>query len=243
MQLFGRPFRPRLWPTLTALPVFLVLIGLGTWQAQRMGEKEAEIATLQARWQAPPIELPQDFSDPEALQFHRVELTGRFLNDKEFYLPGKSYKATHGLYVATPFLLDDGRSVIVNRGWVPDKYKQPESRQAGLFQDRVTIEGILRIGGWKSRDFVKPENDPAKNVWYYFDLPAMAAVAGLQQPVTAMYVEALGDESTGILPIGLPFRVDIPNDHLQYAITWYLLAVALLVIYLAFHLKRKPDGA
>lgn len=241
MQLFGRPFRPRLWPTVMTLPILLVLIGLGTWQVQRMSEKGAEIAMLQARWQAEPIALPEDFSDPEALQFRRVLLTGHFLHDKELYLPGKTYKGTYGLWVATPFVLEDGRGVIVNRGWVPEKYQSPDSRTMGLFEGPTTVEGILRIGGWKSRDFVRPENDPARNIWYYFDLPAMVEAAGLERPVTAMYVEALGDESTGILPIGLPSQVDIPNDHLQYAITWYLLAVALVVIYVLFHLKRRPE--
>lgn len=240
MQLFGRPFKPRLWPTLIALPAFLVLLGLGAWQLERLSWKQGLIAELTSRMEAPPIAMPDAPADPASLEFRRVTLQGEFLHDKELYFPDKTYKGTHGLWVATPFRLDDGRVVIVNRGWVPDKYLLPKTRQPGLLPGHVTVEGILRLPGWKGWDSMKPANDPGRNAWYFFDLPAMAEAAGLTGVVPELYVEALGDESTGLLPIGLDRHVELPNDHLQYAITWFALALVLLGIYIAFHL-RKPD--
>jgi surfeit locus 1 family protein len=237
LTLFGRPFRPRLWPTLIALPTFLVLLGLGLWQLDRLAWKQTLIDEIQARITAPPMALPADLGDP-ALEFRRVDLVGHFLHERELYLPGKTYKGTYGQWVATPFVLGDGRTVIVNRGWVPEKYYKPESRAEGLLAGEVTVQGIVRLPGWQGWDSARPDNVPAANVWYYFDLPAMAQAAGLENPVTEVYVEALGDESTGLLPIGLDRRVELPNDHLQYAITWFALAVVLLAIYLAFHLRR-----
>jgi len=241
LTLFGRPFRPRLWPSVIALPTFLVMLGLGFWQLDRLAWKQQLIDELSARMAAPAIALPADLSDP-ALEFRRVEITGSFLHERELYLPGKTYKGTYGQWVATPFRLQDGRGLIVNRGWVPEKYFKPESRREGLLPGEVTLEGIIRLPGWQGWESARPDNAPAANVWYYFDLPAMAAAAQLENPVTAVYVELLGDESTGLLPIGLDRRVQLPNDHLQYAITWFALAAVLLAIYLAFHLRRPAQA-
>lgn len=239
MTLFGRPFRPRLWPTAIALPAFLVLVGLGVWQLERLAWKQDLIQELSERMAAPPIALPGDLADP-TLEFRRVTVTGRFLHERELYLPGKTYKGTHGQWVVTPLVLEDGRALLVNRGWVPDRYARPETRKEGLLAGTVTVEGIIRLPGWQGWESARPDNAAAANVWYYFDLPAMAAAAGLENPVTAVYVEALGDESTGLLPIGLDRDVELPNDHLQYAITWFALALTLLGVYLAWHLRR-PD--
>lgn len=242
MTLFGRPFRPRLWPTLIALPAFLVLIGLGLWQLDRLAWKEGLIQELSQRMAADPVPLPLDLADP-ALEFRRVTVTGHFLHERELYLPGKTYKGTYGQWVVTPFVLEDGRSVLVNRGWVPEKYFRPETRKEGLLPGTLTFEGIIRLPGWQGWDSARPDNAPQANVWYYFDLPAMAEVTALENPVTEVYVEALGEEATGLLPIGLDRHVELPNDHLQYAITWFALALALLGIYIAWHLRApSADG-
>ncbi len=89
---------------------------------------------------------------------------------------------------------------------------------------------------------MRPDNAPERNHWYYFDLQAMAAAAGLERPVQEFYVEALGSEATGLLPIGLELQVRLPNDHLQYAITWFALALALAAIYLLSQSRRSPPA-
>jgi len=238
MQLFGRPFRPRLWPTVIAVPAFLLLLGLGFWQLDRLAQKEALIATLEARWSEAPAAFPERIDDYEAWEYRRVLLRGHFLHERELLFPGKTYKGSVGSWIATPFVLDNGRSVIVHRGWLPDRYLPRASRTEGLPEGEVTVEGILREGGWTGWESMRPENSPAQNYWLWFDLPAMAAAAELQNPVTDVYVMELGDEATGLLPIGLELSVDLPNDHLQYAITWFALAIALAVIYLVFHLRQ-----
>lgn len=238
MQLFGRPFRPRLWPTLVALPTFLVLVGLGVWQLDRLAQKQELIDRLEARWSEAAVPFPASIDSFDDWEYRRVLLQGHFLHEQEFLFPGKTYKGTVGSWIATPFVLDDGRTVIVHRGWVPDQYESRATRKEGLSEGEVTIEGILRQGGWSGWESMRPDNAPAQNFWLYFDLPAMAAAAALRNPVTDVYVMQLGDEKTGLLPIGLELTVDIPNDHLQYAITWFALAIALAVIYLVFHLRQ-----
>jgi len=242
MTLFGRPFRPRLWTSLAALAMFLVLIGLGTWQVVRLEWKQGLIAERQARWEAPAIAFPADPSDP-ALLHRRVEARGRYLHDRELYLPGRSYKGSTGMGVATPFVLEDGRGLIVYRGWVPSSREDPASRAGGNPEGQVTVEGVLLPGGWHGSDWAQPENDVDRNAWFFVDPAGMAAAAGLETPIDGVYLGLYRDDPEASLPFTPPPPMDLRNDHLQYAITWYALAVALVVIYLVFHTgpKRRPE--
>ena len=233
-----RRFRPGLWATVCTLLALALMLGLGTWQVQRLSWKEAMIAERQGRSAAPPIALPGDIAEPAALAFRPVRVTGRFLHDREFYLANRTYKREVGLHVVTPIVLDDGRTLLVDRGWVPMDRRNPAARPDGQLEGTVTLEGLVRTGGWKGSALFRPDNEPAKNVWLWFDLPAMAAAAGLAAPVTALYLEAGPAENPGGLPKGGRTPIHLRNDHLQYAITWYALAVVLLAIYVIFHTRR-----
>ena len=233
-----RRFRPALWPTLFTLPVLAALIALGSWQLQRLDWKEGQIAEREARSAAPAIALPREIGDPEALEFRRVQLTGRFRHDAEMYLNGCTYKRQVGVHVVTPMVLADGRGLLVDRGWVPMARKDPASRVEGQPDGPVVIEALLRTGGWKGSAMFRPDNRPEDNTWFWVDPEAMAVWAGLENPVTAVYAAAGPAANPGGLPVGGQSRVTLRNDHLQYAIIWYALAVALAVIYVIFHLRR-----
>jgi surfeit locus 1 family protein len=232
--------RPRLWPTLITLLGLVVLLGLGTWQLERLAWKQALIAELKARAQDPPMALPARITDAEALEFRPLRLQGRFLHDRELYLEARSHEGQPGLHVVTPLLLDDGRALLVDRGWVPLARRAPGTRRAGQLAGRVTVAGQARIGGWTGYGFLRPDNDPEANVWLWMDLAPMAESAGLSKPVTGLYLVAGPAANPGGLPIGRAAEVGLPNDHLQYAITWYALALALLVVYL---LQQSRPGA
>lgn len=233
-----RRFRPGLWATVCTVLALAVLLGLGTWQVERLAWKEAMIAERQGRSTAAPMALPAEIAEAVALEFRPVRVTGRFLHDRELYLASRSYKRQVGLHVVTPMVLDDGRGLLVDRGWVPMDRRDPETRTAGQLGGTVTLEGLLRSGGWKGSAMFRPDNDPDENVWLWPDLPAMAAAARLEAPVTALYLEASPAENPGGLPRGGQTPINLRNDHLQYAITWYALAVVLLVIYVIFHTRR-----
>ena len=95
--------------------------------------------------------------------------------------------------------------------------------------------------------FTRPPNDPGNNLWLWFDLPAMAKQASLENAITAVYGEmlstGLGSEVPGGLPVPIGARIDLRNEHLEYALTWYALAVALLVIYIIFSTKRNERSS
>jgi len=225
-----RKFQPRFWPSLAALIALAVLLGLGTWQMQRLDWKAALIAEMQARGAAAAIELPRDLSAPD-LEYRKVRLRGTFLHDRELYLSSRTNKGKVGLHVVTPMRLDDGRIILVDRGWVPPEKKDPAARAEGQVAGPVALEGVLRRGGWGGSTWFQPANQHEENLWLWLDLPAMAARAGVPGAETAAYVAAHLAEIPGGYPLGGTARVDLSNNHLQYAITWYALAAILLVIY------------
>lgn len=225
-------FRPRLGPTLFTVPALIAMLALGTWQVQRLEWKEALIAERDARVAAPGIAAPGTDADLRELEFRRVSLSGRFLNGQEMFLAARSMNGNVGYHVVTPFLLASGAAVLVDRGWIPLDRKEPSARLEGEIEGETEIEGLIREGGRKG--WFIPDNRPAENFWFYVDVPAMAAHAGLAE-VRPYFVEAGPAMNPGGFPIGGQTRLKLPNDHLQYAITWYLLALALAVIYLIYH--------
>jgi surfeit locus 1 family protein len=241
-------FRPLLWPTLFTLPALLLMLGLGVWQLERLQWKTTLIAERAERMQAAPIDLPRPGDDLAAVEYRRVALAGSFLHDQELALAARSHLGIPGYHIVTPFRLADGLTVLVDRGWVPLARRDPKTRAEGQLPGEVTLAGLIRrpVGqGW-----MVPDNEPEHNLWFWFDLPAMARHAGITGPLAPVYVDAAAGNVPGGYPLGGETRVELPNDHLQYAFTWFSLAIALIVIYLVFHhqrgrlvLRRRPPGA
>lgn len=234
----GYVFRPALVPTLFTIVGVAFMLFLGGWQVQRLLWKEDLISTRQARF-ATVIAPPPATAAAAAIdqfEFNRVRLTGVFLHDHEMYLGSRSLMGHVGYHVITPLRRDDDSLVLVDRGWVPLDYKDPTPRAAAQFEGPVSLQGVIRAPGRKSR--FTPDNVPQDNFWFYVDLPAMAAASGLD-PFASWYVEADAEANPGGFPVGGQSRVDLPNDHLHYAITWYLLALALLVIYVVYSTSRE----
>jgi surfeit locus 1 family protein len=242
LNLSGRRFRPTFWATVFTVAALIILLGLGTWQVQRLFWKEEQIALRHERAEGPAVPLPQSFPDPAGVEFTRVTLSGQFLNGEEFYLGARTDSGRVGLNVVTPFSLADGRVILVNRGWVPEGDRDPATRAAGQFAGPVEIEALLRTDGWKGFDFAKPPNKPEERFYFWLDLPVMAEGVEEGPVITEVYADAVASEVPGGLPIGGQTRIHLPNDHLQYAITWYSFAVILLVIYFLFHYRREDEA-
>ncbi len=224
-----------LWPTIITLPAFVALLALGTWQLQRLEWKRAIIDTRETALAAPPIVAPADF-DPARHAGRRVRLTGRFLHRKEMHGAPRTRDGRVGLHIVTPLRLSDGAVVLVDRGWVPAERKSSATRRAGQIQGSAMIEGVIRAPAERGR-FV-PDDQPADNLWFSFDVPAMAKAAALER-VRPYLVEAGPAPNPGGLPLGRAFRVEIRNDHFGYAVTWYGLAAALLVIYILYARRAR----
>ncbi len=223
-------FRPTLRATAIALSALVTLLALGTWQLERLASRTELIAHRQSQLAVPPMPLAAvpagDPGAPAALEFRRVRARGVFLHVREIHLAA-TRRGKVGFRVVTPLRRADGTTLLVDRGWVPAAARDPARRAEGQVAGKVEVEGVLRGGG--RRGWFTPDNDPAGNYWFWRDLPAMAAAAGVEAP--AIVLEAGPAANPGGLPIGSEIVADPPNNHLGYAVTWYSLAAALVAIY------------
>lgn len=226
-------FRPLLWPTLVALPALLVLLWLGTWQLQRLEWKNQLIADFESRATATPIDLPLGEVGPE-MEFRRLALTGSFDHTQEVYMTGRTYEGNAGFHIVTPFTLTDGRTVLVNRGWVSESYRDQAKREFTLTKGEVTLPAIIRFPG--KRGYFVPENEPENGFWFTLVPEQIVRHLGLEgRAETEFYAATVRTSDTIKLPIAARTETNLRNSHLGYAITWYGIACALIGVYIAFH--------
>jgi surfeit locus 1 family protein len=238
--------RGLLVPSLAALVVLLVLLSLGTWQLERRAWKHGLIEIIRARLTAPPAPLPPpdtwDRLDPAALEFQRVTFRATFQHDEALvFTSGSALRSDvtgHGYWIFTPARLPDGRVVVVNRGFVPEGRQDPRTRPDGQVAGAVEIVGALRPP--EARGLFTPADNPEKNLWFARDPRAMA-VAKNWGPVAPFYVEQEAPLPPGGLPRAGTITPKLPDNHLQYAITWYGLAAVLVAVFAAWLRSRRRE--
>ena len=235
-------FRPKLIPTLFSLPVFIAMLFLGTWQVQRLEWKQDLIEKLQQRSAQAPGAIPDGPLNEDEHEFTPVRVQGVYDHDNEFHLVNRSLNGEAGINVVTPLKMNDGKTVLINRGWVPFEMRDVALRPDGLLQGGQTVTGLLRFVKPRStiESWVVPENEPANNAWFNIDPAAMAKQARLPS-LPEYYILSSDQSERGNLPQGRQLSLDVRNDHLQYAITWYCLALGLLVIYVIYHRKTAAE--
>ena len=230
-------FRPLFWPTLFSLPALVICLALGGWQIERLFWKQDMIAQREAAVTAALAAVPNTFSEARGMEFRHVSDEGVFLNDKEIYLGATSEGGGQGYQVLTPLLEPGGRVVFVNRGYIPSELKDPAKRALGQITGTVRVQGLLRLPPAGRPNWFLPDNRPDLNYWFWVDLTAMSAADKLGR-VAPFYIDADATPNAGGWPKGGVTRLTLPNNHLQYAITWFSLAVALIVIYVLFHRRN-----
>lgn len=218
---------------------FAILCALGTWQVQRLIWKQDLIARVEERIDLSPVAAPGPETWPgidyEALDYLPVTVSGEFLHEQEIHAftalssPAGEYEG-QGYFVLTPLVTDAGWVVLVNRGFVPEAFKDPASRQAGQTVGEVEIAGLARPP--QGRNAFTPPDDPDANMWFTRDPATIAPALELDGAALApYYIDAFFDPA---LPNGLPqggeTAVTFPNNHLQYVVTWFGLAAVLAVM-------------
>ncbi|MGH6876309.1 MAG: SURF1 family protein [Rhizomicrobium sp.] len=226
-------FRPLFGFTLLCLPLVASLVGLGVWQLERLQWKLGLIAEITRNMDAAPIGLDAALAlGNERAQYRPVAVSGRFETAKEVYVYTTGPNGAPVYHVLTPLLLADARAVMVDRGYVPAARRDPASRPGSEPRGQVHVVGI-----WRTPDRpgpFTPSPDLLHRVWFARDLSGIAETEHLRLAAPAI-LEATASANAQAWPRGGQTRVDLPNNHLQYALTWFLLAAALVVMYFAYH--------
>lgn len=234
-------------PIFTGIAVLIalaILVTLGTWQVERLHWKEGLLADIAERRATAPVPL----SDIEAMaakgtdiEYREVTASGVYDNSRERHFFA-TWRGQTGFYVYTPLQLADGRFLFVNRGFVPYDNKEPEMRMQGQLTGEQTVTGLARARLSDKPSWVVPDNDVAKNIFYWKDLDVMASSTGLDKTtVVPFFIDADDTPNPKGMPIGGVTEVNLPNNHLQYAFTWYGLAATLVVIVLVAGLRKRGN--
>ncbi len=230
-----RKLRRLLWPGVMALAMVAVLLGLGTWQVRRLAWKQGVLADIARAEAAAPTPLGPGQPPP----FAKVAVTGRLRADLAA-LYGSDVRDTPegptlGAFLIEPLVRADGPPVLVERGWVPETRGRPLAEPG---QD-VTVTGYVHPAetpGWFSAS-----DDPAGRRFFTLDPAAIGSALDLPR-IAPFVLVALGPAPPEGYPDPAKHLPRPPNDHLQYAITWYGLAAALVVIFAVWSRKVLRDA-
>lgn len=231
-------FRPGLALTLVTTLALVVLLGLGIWQAQKIGPKNQMVAAIEAGLAAAPEPLPVHLDDPAAVAYRRFSLDGTASSADPVRVYGTNLQGKAGYHLYKPVVRDFGRAVIVNFGWVPYELDSLPPLPTGP----ISIRGVLMTNAVAGS--FTPENDAENGNWYLADVHEIAAHYGLNSK-DYYHFRLFADHSgePRALPKGSQVRINIPNNHLEYMLTWFGIAAGLIGVYVAFGYKKDSEDA
>lgn len=218
-------------PLLFGLAGAAILIALGTWQLRRLDWKTGVLDELNSRIAATPLPYTPDMVLPQD-KYQPVTLTGDLNGDELHVLVSRKHVGAGYRVIAAFDDAASGQRVLLDRGFVPIAAKDT-ARPA---QSALTLTGNLHQPD--DRNSATPDNDPAKNIWFARDIAQMAAALD----TAPVLVVTRSDTGQGVSPWPLSTE-GIPNDHLQYAITWFSLAFVWLGMTALFvwRIRRQTD--
>ncbi|TDK48058.1 SURF1 family protein [Antarcticimicrobium luteum] len=205
-----------------------ILLSLGTWQVRRLAWKQAVLAEIEARIGADPVALPAD-PDPERDRYLPVGVSGT-MGATELHVLVSTRDFGAGYRIIAPFTTEAGRRILIDRGFVPT-----EDKGAARGTGAMEVTGNLH---WPDEiDGFTPEPERDENIWFARDVPALAATLDTEP----LLLIARSRTDPGVTPLPVT-TTGIPNDHLQYAVTWFGLALvwALMTIYFLWRTRARP---
>lgn len=241
MQIGNKIFKPGLIPTIVFLLVLPVLLRLGFWQLDRAEEKRELIALFQQQNKMGPLSIKDNIKFDERLNYRSAVVEGKYNIEKQIFVDNKIHQGKTGVYVMTPFKLKDSDySILVNRGWVPmvaDRSSLPEIE---------TTKKILSLSG-KIKLFTKKHFTVGKQFQSNKSWPALmqwinkADIENKSGLKLLPYIFLLDNkEKSGFVRNWKPVVMQ-PEKSTSYAVQWFSLALALVVIYVVVNLKSSKD--
>ena len=200
-----------------------VFIGLGTWQIIRLNWKNNLILEIENSLKNPPVELAQSNKE----NFLKIKTSGTIDFDKQIYLYNLNESGTPGFEVINPITIGD-ENFLINRGWIP--FEKKGTQEINVF-DQKNIIGTLKLQGRKN--IFKPDNDLDENYWFSLNREDILKFTGKNFSKYIIYLD--GNYQ---LPRPKKITANISNNHQKYAITWFSLALSILLLYLYFRKKN-----
>ena len=201
----------------------LVFITLGSWQIIRLNWKNNLILEIENSLENPPVELTQSKKE----NYLKIKTSGKIDFDKQIYLYNLDENGTPGFEVINPISIDN-ENFLMNRGWIP--FEKKDSQDLNLF-DENNITGTLKLQG--AKNIFKPENDIEENYWFSLNREDILKFTGKEFSKYIIYLD-------GNFQFPKPKKItaNISNNHKKYAITWFSLAISILLLYLYFRKKN-----
>jgi len=207
--------------TLVSIIISLICFSLSIWQVKRLKWKEDLISNIEKAYNSDSININMLNDDLKNFKFKNVYLEGIFINEKSMFLGPRVNKNQVGYHLITPFLLKDGRYILINRGWLKEIIKIKEQKKEYL------INGILKESDIKN--IFTPKNNMEKNLWFYISTKQMSEFSEIKL-VDNIFVDLIGSNPNDRLTIINSSIPKIVNNHLQYVITWAILGLLFLVM-------------
>ena len=201
----------------------LVFIALGTWQIIRLNWKNNLILEIENSLKNPPVELSQSNKE----NFLKIKTSGTIDFEKQIYLYNLNDSGTPGFEVINPILIEN-ENYLINRGWIP--FDKKDTSEINIF-DQNDIIGTLKTQGRKN--IFKPENDIGENYWFSLNREDILQFTGKEFSKYIIYLD--GNYQ---FPKPKKITANISNNHKKYAMTWFSLAISILLLYLYFRKKN-----
>ena len=200
-----------------------VFVALGSWQIVRLNWKLSLISEIEDSLKNPPLELTQS----NKKNYLKIKTSGSIDFDKQIYLYNLNDNGTPGFEVINPILIDD-ENFLINRGWIP--FEQKNTKEIN-FVDENNIIGTLKLQGRKN--IFKPDNEIEENYWFSLNREDILKFTGKEFSEYIIYLDGKYQ-----FPKPKKITANISNNHKKYAITWFSLAISILLLYLYFRKKN-----
>ncbi len=229
-------FKPGILPTLATLVLLPVLLSLGMWQWHRADYKRGLQKAYAEQSDTSPLSLAEALSDPEGRRYFPLSISGHYLADRQFLVDNQFYQHQLGYYVLTPFVTDDGKTLLVNRGWVA----REAAGKIQLGEGHLRLKG--RVGTAPAKTFLLGENIYPGSTWpktiQAIKLPDLSA--SLNTPLEPVILLLSPLAANGFTREWQPQGLT-PEKHMGYAVQWFAFATLLMVLFVVLNLKKRDE--
>lgn len=228
----------QLIPTIITIPTFILLLILGGWQLQRLNDKNNKIIELTGKTNIPAVDLPTIINNLADLRYRKFTVHGRYLHNKEIFLyaGSRSRYQQDGFLLFTPLKTLDNKIIMINRGWIPSHLKSAVNRMDTLESGIVEVTGYLMLS--EPDHWLIPDNNLIKNIWFRINLVEMQSF--VNEDIAPYYL--MRTSSNKAYPISNKLDLNLRNNHLEYAITWFAAAFTLITIFFLYHKNNRPKN-